>query len=131
MKTIDYKLKINPKLKLLFYVMLIGLACACKKQEGSPRPEPTLFSAVVEGGLTTVPAAGGKLNIVISAGADGWWITSTQPDWLTITRMYGSGDFKLPVTIKANTTGQARVLSINVNPTFNLPPVTFNISQDK
>lgn len=130
MKTIDYKLKINPKLKLLLYVVLIGLAFSCKKEVGSPKPEPTPFSAVVEGGVSAVPAAGGKLNIVISAGANGWWITSSQPDWLTITRMYGSGDFKLAVTIKANTTGQARVLSINVNPTFNLPAVTFNINQD-
>ncbi|ALL05010.1 hypothetical protein AQ505_05575 [Pedobacter sp. PACM 27299] len=130
MKTIDYKLKINPKLKLLLYVLIIGLASSCKKEVGSPKPLPTPFSAVVEGGGSSFPAAGGKLNIVISAGADGWWITSSQPDWLTITRMYGSGDFKLPVTIKANTTGQARVLTINVNPTFNLPPVTFNINQD-
>ncbi|MBC8987971.1 BACON domain-containing protein [Pedobacter sp. N36a] len=122
---------INHKLKLLLYVMLIGLACSCKKEQGSPKPEPTPFSAVVEGGLTTVPAAGAKLNIVISAGTDGWWITSPQPDWLSITRMYGSGDFKLPVTIKANTSGQARTVSINVNPTFNLPPVVFKINQDK
>jgi len=130
MKTIDYKLKINPKLKLLLYVMLISLAFSCKKELGSVKPEPTPFSAVIEGGLSTVPAAGGKLNIVISAGADGWWITTPNTNWLTITRMYGSGDFKLPVTVKENTTGKARVLSINVNPTFNLPAVTFNINQD-
>ncbi|WGQ11839.1 hypothetical protein QG516_09305 [Pedobacter gandavensis] len=122
---------INHKLKLLLYVMLIGLACACKKEVGSPKPEPSAFSAVVEGGLTTVPAAGGKVNIVISAGTDGWWLTSPQVDLLINTKMYGSGDFKLPVTIKENTTGKARMISINVNPTFNLPPVTFNINQDK
>lgn len=125
MKTITHKLK------LLLYVMFIGLACACKKEVGSPKPESTPFSAVLEGGISSVPAAGGKLNIVISAGADGWWITSPQVNLLTNTKMYGSGDFKLPVTIIANTTGQARTVSINVNPTFNLPPVTFNINQDK
>jgi len=122
---------INHKLNLLFFVMLISLAFSCKKENISPKPEPTTFSAVMEGGVTTVPAAGGKLNIVINAGADGWWITTGQMDWVTITRMYGSGDFKLPVTIKANTSGVARVISIKVNPTFNLPAVTFNINQDK
>lgn len=122
---------INHKLNLLFFVMVISLALSCKKENISPKPEPTPFSAVMEGGVTTVPAAGGKLNIVINAGADGWWITTAQADWVTITRMYGSGDFKLPVTVKANTSGVARVISIKVNPTFNLPAVTFNINQDK
>ncbi|WP_316821077.1 BACON domain-containing protein [Pedobacter gandavensis] len=125
MKTIKYRWN------LLLFVMLIALSFSCKKESGSPRPEPTPFSASIEGGQTTVPASGGKLNILISAGADGWWVTSAQIDWLTITRMYGSGDFKLPVTIKANTSGQPRVISIKVNPTFNLPSVTFTVNQDK
>lgn len=125
MKTIKYTWK------LLLYVMLISLSFSCKKESGSPKPEPTPFSASVEGGLSTIPAAGGKLNILITAGADGWWITSPQIDWLTITRTYGSGDFKLPVTIKANTSGQTRALTIKVNPTFNLPAVTFIVNQDK
>ncbi|MCX2451437.1 BACON domain-containing protein [Pedobacter sp. PLR] len=122
---------INHKFKLLLLVMLIGLSFSCKKEKISPKPEPTPFSAVVEAGVTSLPAAGGKLNIVISAGADGWWITTPQTDWVTITRMYGSGDFKLPVTVKPNTSGVARIVTVKVNPTFNLPAVTFNITQDK
>lgn len=122
---------INHKLKILLCVMLIGLTFSCKKQNISPKPEPTPFAATLEEGITTLPAAGGKLNILIKAGADGWWITTPQADWLTLTKVYGSGDFKLPVTIKANTSGIARMVSIKVNPTFNLPAVTFNINQDK
>ncbi|MBB2149255.1 BACON domain-containing protein [Pedobacter gandavensis] len=121
----------NYKLKLVLFVMAIGLTISCKKENLSPKPEPTPFSAALEAGVSSLPAAGGKLNIVITAGADGWWITTPQTDWVTITRMFGSGDFKLPVTIKANTSGVARVVTIKVNPTFNLPPVTFNINQDK
>ncbi|WP_316749712.1 BACON domain-containing protein [Pedobacter gandavensis] len=121
----------NHKLKVLLFVMLIGLSFSCKKENISPKPEPTPFSATLESGVTTLPAAGGKLNIKISAGADGWWITSPQIDWLTITRIYGSGDFTLPVTVKPNTSGLARTVTIKVNPTFNLQAVTFNITQDK
>ncbi|WP_316840220.1 BACON domain-containing protein [Pedobacter gandavensis] len=125
MKTISYKLKI------LLLVMFIGLSFSCKKEHNSPKPQPSPFSASIEGAPATIPAAGGKIDILITAGTDGWWITSPQINWLTITRMYGSGDFKLPVTVKENTSGVARVISIKVNPTFNLPAVTFNITQDK
>ncbi len=122
---------LNHKLTLLLFVMVSSISFSCKKQNDLTKPEPTPFSAALEEGVTTLPAAGGKLNIVISAGANGWWITPAQPDWVTITRMYGSGDFKLPVTIKANASGTARVVSIKVNPSFNLPAVTLNINQDK
>jgi len=111
--------------------MVIGLTLSCKKENIAPKPELSSFSATLEGGEVTVPAIGGKLNILISAGTDGWWINTAQTDWVTITRMYGSGDFKLPVTIKANTSGAVRIVSLKVNPTFNLPAVTFNINQDK
>jgi hypothetical protein len=122
---------INHKLQLLILALVICLTLSCKKENISPKPQPTPFSAALEGGVATLPAAGGKLNILISAGTDGWWITTAQADWVTITRMYGSGDFKLPVTVKANTSGVARVVTINVKPSFNLPAITFNINQDK
>lgn len=125
MKTFNYKLN------LLLFVIAIGLAFSCKKESVAPKPQPSPFTAVVEGGVTTLPAAGGKLTILIGAGEDGWWVTTAQADWVTLTKVYGSGDFKLPVTVKANTSGVARIVSLKINPTFNLPPVILNINQDK
>jgi len=121
----------NYKLNILLFVMTIGLMLSCKKQDSFPKPQPSTFTATLEGAVTSVPATGGKVNIVIRAGADGWWVSTEQASLLTIGRTYGSGDFTLPITIKANTSGVSRVISLKVNPTFNLPAVTFNINQEK
>lgn len=121
-------MKFNTYIVALF--MLIGsTVIACKKQEIPAKPQPSAFSACLEGNPGTFPASGGSVNLVVIAGEDGWSVSAAQNDWLVISRVYGAGDFKIPVTIKPNTTGAARTVQVKVKPTFNLPTAVISISQ--
>ena len=111
--------------------LLMGsILAGCKKSELPAKPTPSPFSAVVKGNAA-IPAAGGVASILITAGADGWWIVvpDSGKDWCTITKIYGSGDLEVPVTFKANSTGKERTVDVAVNPTFNLPPVHLVFTQ--
>ena len=104
---------------------------SCKKQNLPVKPSPSDFSAVLKNN-TTFSAAGGKDTIVVKGGTDGWWVTiPDNNDWVIITKRFGSGDFNLPVTVKPNTTNMTRETTVNINPTFNLPPVSIKVTQTK
>jgi len=57
-------------------------------------------------------------------------ISNLSANWATVNRTYGSGNFKLPVTVKANTSGVKRSVNLQVNPAINLPVVNLTINQD-
>ena len=109
----------------LFAGLLLG---ACEKQNLPAKPESSAFAASVENNQTSFPAAGGTANIIIEGGTNGWWITLSS-DWATIGKVYGSGNLKVPVTIRPNTTGEPRELVLTVHPTFDLPAVDIRITQ--
>lgn len=110
---------------IISFVALFG---SCKKQNLPAKPEPSAFSAALKNnGIFT--AAGGKDTIVVNGGTNGWWITMPDNDWVVIAKRYGSAEFSLPVTVKPNTTGVAREITITINPTFNLPPVAIKLTQ--
>ena len=114
----------------LFSFFVLGLVFgACRKEELPVKPEPSAFLAAVENNTTNFPAAGGTANILVSGGTNGWWVTVPSNNWCVITKTYGSGDFKIPVTIKANGTGSPREITVTVHPTFNLPPVAIKLVQ--
>nr|WP_233173760.1 BACON domain-containing carbohydrate-binding protein [Pedobacter sp. ASV19] len=102
---------------------------SCKKQDLPAKPEASAFSASLESN-SVVPASGGTVNVLISTQTDGWWISNLSASWATVNRTYGSGNFKLPVTVKANTSGVKRSVNLQVNPTFGLPAVNLTINQD-
>lgn len=110
---------------VLFFVALLG---SCKKQNLPVKPEPSAFSAALKNN-TVFTAAGGKDTIVVKGGTNGWWVTMPDNDWVVITKRYGSAEFNLPVTVKPNTTGIAREITVIINPTFNLPPVAIKLTQ--
>ncbi|CAL1519689.1 BACON domain-containing protein [Chitinophaga sp. MM2321] len=114
----------------LFIMAIIIVFSSCRKDEMPAKPQPSPFTASIDGS-TTFPATGGTANIVISAGADGWWVTvpATEKSWCVIKKIYGSGDFTVPVTIAENTTGTARRVAVTVSPTFGLPPVELVFEQ--
>lgn len=114
---------------LLMLSIIVGGMTACTKQNLPSKPEPSAFSAALENNTTTFPASGGTATIVINGGTNGWWVTMPLNDWCVITKKYGSGDFKLPVAIKPNTTGASRSIQVQINPTFNLPPVNITLPQ--
>ncbi|TWF37336.1 all-beta uncharacterized protein [Chitinophaga polysaccharea] len=116
-------------MKHLMYILLVISLMSCGKDKQPVKPQPSPFSAVLENNANTFPASGGTANIVISAGADGWWITLPASNWCNVGRLYGSGDVKVPVTIKPNTSGAKRNITITVKPTFNLSPVTLTVEQ--
>ncbi|WP_409965513.1 hypothetical protein PIECOFPK_01545 [Mycovorax composti] len=105
---------------LLFIIFFISFI-SCKKDELPPKPEPSPFSATLENNTAAFPANGGTVNIVINAGTNGWCV---------INKIYGSGDYKLPVTILPNNTGMSRSITVTINPTFNLPPESITITQN-
>jgi hypothetical protein len=110
---------------VVFFVAVFG---SCTKQNLPLKPEPSAFSASLKNN-TVFTAAGGKDTIVVKGGTNGWWVTMPDNDWVVITKRFGSAEFNLPVTVKPNTTGAAREISVTINPTFNLPPVAIKLTQ--
>lgn len=110
-------------------VLLVFIICISCEEEDPNIPEPSTFNVVAS--ATSIGSEGGTLTINITAGSDGWWITYPDgtPAWLTISRMFGSGDYALPVVVQPNNTGVARNTSISVNPTFGLDPVLISVMQ--
>jgi hypothetical protein len=124
------EMRINKNnLRRLSFMFCFLVLISCKKQDLPAKPEASAFSAVLESN-SAVPAAGGTVNILISTQTDGWWISNPSANWATVNRTFGSGNFKLPVTVKANTSGVKRSVNLQVNPTFNLPVVSLTINQD-
>lgn len=114
---------------LLIMVMVVAVLASCKKQDLPVKPQPSPFAAMMENNATNFPAGGGAANIIVSGGTDGWWVMMPSNNWCNITKVYGSGDFKIPVTIKPNTTGTVREITVKISPTFNLQPVTIKLTQ--
>jgi Putative binding domain, N-terminal len=118
MKNIQYLLT------LLFFILCIS----CTKEDPNiPKPSP--FKVVAS--TTSIGSEGGTITFSITAGRDGWWITypNGTPTWLSISRIFGSGDYTLPVVVQPNKTGTSRNISISVNPTFGLAPVPIIVTQ--
>ena len=104
---------------------------ACSDNDDPNFPVPSPFSVAFEAG-NTIDAAGGTLNLKITAGTNGWWIeTSSGSSWCTVDRMFGSGDRVLTVRATANNTGDDRQAVITISPTFDLPSQTITIFQEK
>lgn len=110
--------------------LMFCLAIACKKDNQPVKPVPAAFTATMKQN-TSFPAIGGKDTVVITAGTDGWWVTipGSSASWCTVTQTYGAGNFLLPVTIGANTTGAPRQVVITLNPSYNLPKVNITLNQ--
>lgn len=110
-------------------VLLIFILCISCAKEDPNIPKPSPFKVVAS--TTALGSEGGSITFNITAGSDGWWITypNGTPTWLSISRMFGSGDFSLPVVVQPNKTGVARTVSISVNPTFGLDPVLITVTQ--
>lgn len=104
------------------------LISACSKQDLPVPPQPSPFSASLLK-YTEFPTAGGKDTILIQGGTNGWWLTMPAGNWLVISKLYGSGDFKLPVEVKANNTGAPREINISVCATFGLPAINIKVKQ--
>jgi len=114
---------------LITVVVIVLCSVSCKKQDLPVKPQSSPFAAAMENNTTSFAAGGGTGNIIVSGGTDGWWVKMPSNNWCVITKMYGSGDFKIPVTIKPNTTGAAREIIVMINPTFDLPPVAIKLTQ--
>lgn len=122
--------------KIKIYNLRLGMALAlvlgltaCDKDELPPKPQPSAFSATVENNTVSFAPSGGTANIVVNGGTNGWWITMPANNWCVITRQYGSGDLKVPLTIRPNTSGAPRDITIKVHPTFDQPPVEIKLTQ--
>lgn len=120
------------RLPVIWLLLLTAYFGQCTRYDVPPPPQPSPFSATLEGNKTTFPAAGGTANILVSAGANGWWIVvpEDKKSWLAITRVYGAGNFSVPVTVRANTTKAVRTVEVIVNSSYQMPPVRLEISQE-
>lgn len=114
-------------------IILIG-AAGCKKQDIPLKPvQTTTFLASLEGGVAIFPATKSTVNIIITAGTNGWSLTQNVANtWCVADKNYGAGDYKLKVTINANTTGADRTTQIKLLSTnSSLSAVLLNITQSK
>jgi len=105
------------------------VAGGCKRDSLPPRPQPSAFSVSLEHPDSIYVTTGGNTSIIVNGGTNGWWLTVPTNNWLVINKLYGSSNFKVPVTIRANTTGQPREIKITVSPTFGQQPVVIAIKQ--
>jgi hypothetical protein len=115
---------------LIFTLMLISVFVGCKKDDLPAKPKPSPFNAAVKGSAS-IPVTGGTGTILITAGANGWWVVvpDDKKSWCSVARFYGSGDFELPVSFKPNLTGQDRTVQVKINATFDLPAVNLLFTQ--
>ena len=120
--------KIFKYINAVIIILLVTILGACGKQNIPVEPASSAFSAMLKGN-TSFSAVGGKDTIAVKGGTDGWWVTLPDNDWVVISKRFGSGDFNLPLTVKPNTTNQAREITVIINPTFDLPPVSIIVKQ--
>lgn len=108
-------------------LLFVGLLFSCSDDEGAFRPSPSDFSV----SLTeyTAEANGSDVDIIIKAGNLGWSITSDQ-NWVSASKKFGSGDETVKLTILKNETGDKRTANVVVKPTFELEPVNISITQN-
>lgn len=129
---IQMSTKINlHTLFLLGVICMVLLMGSCKKENLPNRPEPSAFDVILEG-ESSLPSIGGTVHLSIEAGSNGWWIEvpDESKSWCKVSKIYGSGDYSVPVLFEVNRTGQPRSVMIRVNPTFGLEPITVSIKQN-
>lgn len=119
------------KIKILCALFCMIVAVSCKKQNLPPKPEPSPFNAVLQN-PATIPSDGGTALIDIKAGSDGWWVVIPEnaKTWCSSSQLFGSGDKTIKITFSKNNSGVSRSVILQVNPTFGLPPESFNFQQD-
>lgn len=108
-------------------LLFVGLLFSCSDDDGAYRPTPSEFSVSQKD--FTVEAAGSNVSIMIKAGNLGWSITSDQ-NWVTASKNFGSGDQSLSLTIIKNETQEKRIANVVIKPTFGLEPVKISITQN-
>lgn len=107
--------------------LFIGLFASCTEDDGAVYPTPSAFS--VSPTTSSVDVAGGTIEVVIKAGTLGWAVSTTDT-WCKISKLYGSGDATVILTIAPNTTDAPRTGVVEVHPTFGQEPVFIDISQN-
>ncbi|MGV3589098.1 MAG: BACON domain-containing protein [Adhaeribacter sp.] len=112
-------------------ILLLLFITACKKEPMPYKPEPSAFTVEPKGTLAALPAAGGKLDVVVNANSNGWWIVLPEESkaWCKPSKLFGSGNQTIAITLSPNTTNVARKTELIINPTFNLEPVKLVIEQ--
>ena len=108
-------------------LLFVGLLFSCSDDEAAYRPTPSDFT--VSPTDFTVEANGSDVDIIIKAGNLGWSITSDQ-NWVSASKKFGSGDETVKLTIIKNETGEKRSANVVVKPTFELEPVNISITQN-
>ena len=108
-------------------LLFVGLLFSCSDDDGAFRPTPSEFS--VSPTEFTVETNGSDVDIVIKAKTLGWSITTDQ-NWVTVSKSFGSGDGTVKLTIAKNETGNKRTANVVVKPTFELEPVNISITQN-
>lgn len=119
----------NTLVKFYFILLVIITSTSCSSDDLNV-PQPSPFSVEIQNG-NTIDKDGGKIELIISAGSNGWWIeTPTNTNsWCIIPKKFGAGDYKMSVDIKKNDTDSPRSVDIIVNSTFNIAPITISINQ--
>jgi hypothetical protein len=112
-------------------MLLLFFIVACKKEPMPYKPEPSAFMVEAKGPLTALPAAGGKLDVVVNANSNGWWIVLPEESktWCKPGKYFGSGNQTISITLLPNPSNVARKTELLIKPTFNLEPVKLVIEQ--
>ena len=116
--------------KILYVCSLALFICffaSCTEDDGAEYPTPSAFS--VSPTASSVDVNGGTIEVVIKAGNLGWAISTTD-NWCKISKLYGSGDATVLLTIAPNTTDSPRTGVVEIQPTFGQEPVSVAITQN-
>lgn len=112
-------------------LLLLLIITACKKEPVPAKPQPSAFTVELQNGMSAYPASGAKVDVVINAGSNGWWMVVPEENksWFIPAKLFGSGNQTVVITLAPNTTGVTRKAEVVINPTFNLEPVKLVIEQ--
>lgn len=114
-------------LYVVSFALCIGLFASCTEDDGAVYPTPSEFSASLT--TTNVEMTGGTLELVVKGGTLGWKIEASEP-WFKISKLYGSGDATVIITVEPNPSDLPRSGEVAIHPTFGQEPVTITITQN-
>lgn len=115
----------------ILILIIASIFWTCSDDDKPYKPTGSPFKVELEGGTNTVQADGGTLNLLIDGGTNGWWIElSENTNWCKPAKMYGAGDFKLPINITKNDTGKERKTILTIHSSFEKQTFEFSINQE-
>lgn len=113
-------------LYIISVVFTVAIFTSCTEDDGAVYPTPTEFSASPS--AADYETTGGVVEVIINGGNLGWSIEASDT-WIQLSKVYGSGDATIEISVEANTSEGSRTGTVVISPTFEREPITIEIKQ--